>query len=291
MSEYMKVQGGLLRKKNSKWWYGRYQMDGKRKEVNLHVEIRDEPPDADKAHGNIQFEKSKTEAEVALKGLLVEINGSKNAEELAQVVYQARTGKRVKLYEIADLPDLWLSMPRSKPVSDAHKQVSLSWISGFVEYCRGNLPAVTKLDHLMTEHAQQFMAWHDTRGISPRTWNAILGTLRAACRRGGCKAFDDFKQKSCETVHRVPYSPKELKDILDEARKDELLYPLVVTAACTAMRRGDCCNLKWSSIDLKAGFIKVKTSKTGRIADIPMPDMLRDLLKEQVGTESNVSSC
>jgi len=47
---------------------------------------------------------------------------------------------------------------------------------------------------------------------------------------------------------------------------------------CAAMRRGDCCLLSWEDVDLKEGFVTVKTSKTGETVDIPMFPMLRDLL-------------
>jgi len=87
-------------------------------------------------------------------------------------------------------------------------------------------------------------------------------------------------------AHHVPYSPDELQDIFNEARQDALLYPLVVTAACTAMRRGDCCNLKWVSVDLAEGFLSVKTSKTGRSVDIPIADILRKVIASEVGNGS-----
>jgi integrase len=48
---------------------------------------------------------------------------------------------------------------------------------------------------------------------------------------------------------------------------------------CTAMRRGDCCLLKWKDVDLKEGFITVKTAKTGETVDIPMFPMLREELE------------
>jgi integrase len=46
------------------------------------------------------------------------------------------------------------------------------------------------------------------------------------------------------------------------------------------MRRGDCCQLKWESIDLEHGFISVKTSKTGELAEIPLFPLLRAELEK-----------
>ena len=279
MTEVSVVRGRVERRTGSKWWYGVYTVDGQRYAKNLRVEVRGEPPGEAVEYGSVQFEKSKSSAESELRSLLRSINSEKSTEELAQAVHQARTGgRKVKAYNLSDLPKLWKNMPRSKPVSDSHRQISLSWINDFVSYAEEHWPNVTKLDHLSPEHAQRHMRYQEKRGISPRTWNAILGTLKTACHRGKCAAFDDLRQMQSATVHRVPYSPEELKAIFDAARSDPLLYPLVVTAACTAMRRGDCCRLKWEDVDLKEGFITVKTSKTGRNVDIPVSDLLREVI-------------
>ena len=45
------------------------------------------------------------------------------------------------------------------------------------------------------------------------------------------------------------------------------------------MRRGDCCLLQWDDVDLKQGFITVKTAKTGETVDIPVLPMLREELE------------
>ena len=82
-----------------------------------------------------------------------------------------------------------------------------------------------------------------------------------------------------ETVHRKPFSDVELKALLDAARDDEFMYPLIVTAACTGMRRGDVCKLQWSAVDLDSGMLTVKTSKTGVSVAIPIFKPLLAILK------------
>lgn len=287
MSEIGKIKGGLARRKNSKWWYGQYKVDGKRFVKNLHIEVRGVPPADNEEHGSIHFETSKAKAEQALKNLLEDINKGKNAEELAQAVHEARTGgRKVKVYELSDLPRLWDEMPRSKPVSKDHRNINITWLKGFVDYCNEHWPAITKLDHLSSEYAHEYMKWQEDRGISARTWNAILGSMKAACRQGKCEAFEKIRQKPTNTIHRIPFSPEELKLIFEEAETDDFLYPLVITAACTAMRRGDCCKLRWSDVDLKEGFVTVKTSKTGRGVDIPIADKLHQVIAKEKGNGS-----
>lgn len=280
------IRGTLERRKTSKWWYGSYRTDGRRKAVNLHVEVRGTPPGQDEEFGSVQFERSKAEAQATLKSLLSDINGNRTSEELAQAVHEARTGRRVGVYRLTDLPELWASKPRNKAPSKKHAQQCKKILQGFVEWCADNAPTATKLDHISPEQARAFMDSHTDRGVSPRTWNFILGTMKASCRRGGCQAFDEIRQKPLETIHRVPFSPEELADILVEAKKEPLIYPLVVTAACTAMRKGDCCRLQWKAVDLKSGFITVKTSKTGRTVDIPLADLLRTEIEKQRGNKS-----
>jgi integrase len=286
MTDSNVITGTLERRKTSRWWYGAYKAAGKRKAVNLRVEIRGTPPGASEEMGSVQFEKSKSEAESALKTLLAEMNGNRTAEELAQAVHEARTGRRIASHDISDLPGLWDNRPHGKPLSTGHQKRSLARIYDFLAWMGEYFPSIKNLDHLGADHADAFMDWQANRGINPRTWNFILATMKTACRRGNCTAFDDIPQKPLETVHRVPFTPEELQAVLTAAKADDLIYPLVVTAACTAMRKGDCCRLQWKSVDLKNGFITVKTSKTGRTVDIPLADLLRDEIRKQSGNGS-----
>jgi len=280
------IKGGLERRKTSRFWYGRFQVDGKRTVKNLYVEVRGTPPSDTEEHGSVQFERSKAEAEAALKSMLAEINGSKTNEELAQAVHEVRTGRRVDSHELEDLPHLWENKPRSKPVSVGHRKRSIARINDFAEWMREQYPNIKRLNHLSVDHARAFMDWQKKRGINPRTWNFILATMKTACRRGECTAFDDIPQKPLETVHRIPFTPEELQAVLTAAKSDSLIYPLVAAAACTAMRKGDCCRLRWESVDLQSGFVTVKTSKTGRTVDIPLADLLRAEIEKQSGNGS-----
>lgn len=85
--------------------------------------------------------------------------------------------------------------------------------------------------------------------------------------------------KASETVNREPFSVEELKAITDDCAGDDFIRPIIVTGMCTAMRRGDCCLLKWSDVDLQAGFLSVKTAKTGERVDIPIFPMLAEELR------------
>ena len=128
--------------------------------------------------------------------------------------------------------------------------------------------------------ARAFLDVQESRGISGRTWNSKLILLRSAFNRLarqagiGANPFDGIPTQDENTVHRKPFTEKELNKIVAVA--DDFIRPIMITGICTAMRRSDCCLLKWEDVDLKQGFVVVKTSETGETAEIPLFPMLSD---------------
>jgi len=80
--------------------------------------------------------------------------------------------------------------------------------------------------------------------------------------------------RETETIFRKPFSPHELMAIISAVQMDDFIRPVIITGVFTAMRRGDCCLLKWTDVDLDAQFISVKTSKTGQQVSIPIFPLL-----------------
>src|SRR5262245_62580404 len=101
---------------------------------------------------------------------------------------------------------------------------------------------------------------------------------------GSINPLSGIPTRETETIFRKPFTPEELKAILDAAKDDEFLRPILVTGMCTAMRRGDCCLLDWKDVDLERGFITVKTAKTGQTVAIPIFPLLHDELSNRGGT-------
>jgi integrase len=107
----------------------------------------------------------------------------------------------------------------------------------------------------------------------------------------GSNPFHGLVTKATETVNREPFTVEELKAILEACADNDFTRPLIVTGMCTALRRGDCCQLKWKDVDHKEGFITVKTAKTGETVDIPMFPMLRDELAKARATTGKSPFC
>jgi excisionase family DNA binding protein len=67
-------------------------------------------------------------------------------------------------------------------------------------------------------------------------------------------------------------SAEEEKKLLEVS--SEHLRPIIITALCTGMRRGEILSLRWSQVDLSRRTIRADKTKSGRIRIIPINDTL-----------------
>lgn len=79
----------------------------------------------------------------------------------------------------------------------------------------------------------------------------------------------------------VPLTRNQLRAILDAARHDALLHPLLTAAAYTGLRLGDICNLKWAAVDLAAGLVTVPATITHQCVKLPILPPLRSIFENQ----------
>ncbi|MFH1619705.1 MAG: tyrosine-type recombinase/integrase [bacterium] len=70
----------------------------------------------------------------------------------------------------------------------------------------------------------------------------------------------------------------ELKRLL--AACDPRIYPVVVCAITTGMRRGEILNLRWDDLNLAVGIIYIRESKSGKPREIPIIRQLHNVLVE-----------
>ena len=277
---------GLTLRKESKWWYGRYYIDGKQIVKRLDVKVTGTRPMKLAELGDAAFERSRIRAEVAFDGLMGSINTNKSEEQLAQAVYEARAGRALQRWKINEMSQIWMEKPRRRPPSFEHQQQVVAKLVRVSEFINKNYPKLTRVDQLRYEHIKAFLDDLEKSGIAAETWNKYLTVIKSVLKRAGVPAAADIIARDADTVFREPFSIDELHVILEAAKKDTLIYNLSVTAATTAMRRKDCCFLRWESVDFDEGFITVKTSKTGVEVDIPMADLLIGVLRAQENNNS-----
>ncbi len=120
-------------------------------------------------------------------------------------------------------------------------------------------------------------------------WNDTLKLLRATCKyllpAGSINPFSGVPTRETETIFRKSFTPEELKAIVDAARDDDFTRPILITGICTAMRRGDCCLLKWAVDVVLKHYYQPGREEFRRALQSAMPKLLTNgtqTLKEQI---------
>lgn len=294
----------LEMKATSRWWYARFLVNGKLrrfplmetrggKEQRLEIKGRRPPSLKHPEQGSdAVFLESYHRARAVHDRALEDTLSRKSVEDLTQRIIEAKTGTRLDFVKVEAVPDAWAAIPRKRPPSKQYVETAKKKLQRFADFMREHYPETEDLAAVRADHVRAFLDKESGREIAPRTWNIALTLLKtvfvklepnADAFRGYLKNAT-FRQE--DTVHREPFKEDELDAIIEAARTDDVLRGPLVTALCTAMRRGDCCCLKWASVDLAAGFIEVRTSKTGETAEIPILPMLRDELTRTPKTGS-----
>lgn len=276
-------------------WYGRFRLDGKIRETPL-CRWKGKPPASEKAYdeGDQAFEKSRTVAEKMLEEFIEGRRSEADKTAMVERIYRAKYEKRgprekrrqtIGSAKIADLYQIWKDRPRNKRPSSGRDAVARNIFDRFADYMKRTAPRTTETGALRKEHIDGYLAEVEAEGVSARTWNGHLQMLRGAILRADpfAEINRHLKEKPAKpeaTAHRTPFTADELERVFAAAaERDPLIHGLIVTAACTALRRGDVAKLRWSSVDLKAGYVTVKTSKTGEDVEIPIFPPLRTVLE------------
>lgn len=282
----------LEMKKTSKWWYARIQANGKSKQFNLGVEIKGRRPNRISQIGDRLFEQTRALAEKKHVELKNELLSQRHSEEYIQQLHEVRTGSRIISIPIQSLPSEWEIAPRRKKGSPRYIKESKSKLMKFSNFMESQYPDITVLSDVTADMAEVYMRHVTKTGISARTWNATLILLRSAFKALTNKAkivknpFYGIPTREEKTIHRKPYSEKELKAIIDVLNIHTFIRPVIMTGICTAMRQGDCCLLMWEDVDLDNKFITVKTSKTGEKVEIPMFPILEEEILKHINNRS-----
>lgn len=107
--------------------------------------------------------------------------------------------------------------------------------------------------------------------------NILSGVFRYAIQEGYALS-NPVSKVPCPAVDnkRVRYLSDDERDKLFEVCKMSAwprLYPLILLATCTGMRKSEMLNLKWRDVDFEQGLEFLATTKNGepRITPIPTP--------------------
>lgn len=276
-------------------WYGDTLIDGKRVVINLDVPVRGTPPASGSLRhtGDNLFEASRRDAESKFARYLEDARHKGRADHLTERLIESKTGRPVEYARLDALPALWRNLGRETPACERHLAGCDIRFKRFAAFMRDANPAAVYLYEVTPADAAAFVANIQAQ-LARSTVRSTVKLMNKAFARflpvGGANPFASFVGRRSsdegETVHRKPFTPEELKVLLDAAREDAFMYPLIMAAACTGMRRGDVCALRWSAVDLKAGMLAVKTSKTEAEVEIPIFGPLLSVLLERKGNRS-----
>ena len=218
---------------------------------------------------------------------------------MTERLIQSKTGRAVEYSTVADLPQCWRNLGRDSKVGEDYLKGCDTVFNRFAAFMKTrNRAAVIYLYEVTPEDAAAFVSSIQTttkerKAFSRKTVRDTVKLLNKSFERflpvGAGNPFSGFVGRrssgESETIHRKPFTREELKALLSAAAGDEFMLPLITTAACTGMRRGDVCGLKWRDVDLDGGMLAVKTSKTGATVEIPIFNQLRDVLEMQKGNK------
>lgn len=165
------------------------------------------------------------------------------------------------------------------------------------------VPALGKLKlvKLTPMHVQQFVGAQLAAGIGPTAVQQALVTLRLALKqavlwgmlaRNVATVVEGVRIRSPEPE---PFTADEQGAILDAARGDRL-YLMVVLAYATGLRQSEVLGVRWSDLDLDAGWLRVRQQmgRDGRFKDlkteaarraVPLPGTVVALLRAHRGRQ------
>ncbi len=124
---------------------------------------------------------------------------------------------------------------------------------------------------------------------SPSTANRYLATLGHAYSYA-VREWEWVDRSPVQKVARLSepagrarfLSESEIATLLKACKlsKSEYLYPIVVLALSTGMRKNEILNLRWEDIDLKRGMIAIVDSKNGERRAVPLKSSAHIVMSE-----------
>ena len=270
-------------------WYGRYTENGRRVSVAL-CGIEGKPPASLSISdmGDDEYEASRKKAEGLLAGHQKDASIKGKADHLTERLIEAKTGRKWIETPIDDLPSYTQTM-KGKRSKDWQKwQVDV--IRHFAEWAKERgLRSVLEITPEFAEAYIEKLGEPDETGRTrtPKTirhmksiFSLVFGRVLPTGVENPFKNVRVETPDGGETEHRKPLNAQEVGKLLKEAKADPFVFPLIVTALSTGLRRGDVCCLKWSGVNLKSGTLTVKTAKTGAAVTLPIMETLRGVLDE-----------
>lgn len=271
----------LKRGRHGEWrrkWYGQYKEGGKWREIPLTTPMAGRIPCSLKDRGDEEFERSRLLAEHEFRAFEEERRTKGAAEHLTAKLIQSKTGHGVEYIRLADMEAEWRKLRPHRRSESQESNIS-AW---FRLFCRSVNRA-----YLYEVTAEDVAAFHEelcgryAKSTTLRITRFLKGVFALLLPLGVTNPWSmlDMRGTAGEVIHRRPLGNEEIRKLLDEARRDPMLYGITVTALCTGLRIGDVVNLSWDEVDMREGIISLTTRKTVASVHIPIFGLLRPVLE------------
>ncbi|MBL7016588.1 MAG: hypothetical protein ISR84_03425, partial [Kiritimatiellales bacterium] len=227
--EIQKRKDGMLK---SKWWYGRFAVNGTRKVVNLGVEIKGRVPATLREIGDPRFERSRAQAQVKLDELIREARSHKAAEKHLQDLYELKAGEALHNEPLTSLERIWDDLPTKKTRSERWIITQHNALKAFQGFITQQYPQVETMPQVNRSIALAWMRSLDEKGFGAETYNHKLILLRSVFNPSENTGvlrnpFDGIPPKRKMTVHREPFTEEELEEVIKHC--DDLFRPIFIT--------------------------------------------------------------
>lgn len=291
-----KVSGKVYQSGKKKFYYLRYQMDGKDNRVRL----------MDTAGKPIT---SKEDAQAAANRILAHIHESDRTEQLRKLKNDIQDAEESAV--IAELNmrnaaasidkgwELFMSCPKRPKSCRMIKIAKYStaanyhaYYERFRKWIAEACPAVHLLSEVSNNIAVEFMETVRATGATG-TYNKYLQflkcfykTLLEAGKIASVNPFGEIEREDMTYHSKKELSREQIYSLIQSA--DGELRVLLALGYFCGFRLGDCCTLKWNEIDLERGIIERIPRKTARtvkdpaqsVVKVGIPRSLLDMLLE-----------
>ncbi|MGA2466209.1 MAG: site-specific integrase [Thermodesulfobacteriota bacterium] len=170
----------------------------------------------------------------------------------------------------------------------AERQRSFRSKRGFIKQLAeafGNVP-LRRFNSMLVE---QYQTERLQKGNKPATVNRLVATLKHMFTKAvEWDMVEDETLKRVRKAKLLEENNRRLRYLSEEecqilvACCNEHLRPIVMTALCTGMRKGEILGLKWESVDLRHGLILLEQTKNGERREIPFRDNMRSTFQNVI---------
>lgn len=170
------------------------------------------------------------------------------------------------LFETTYNLETWIKMYIDEYKTNELKPSTLStYLTFYRKHLKDSDIGKIRLSELSTDDLQKYYNDKLRSGLSAKTVRHIAVIVRESLKQALRLKYIKYNPHDAVVLPKKEIfkgdtlSVEEVKHLMNDAKGEEL-YPLVMTAIFTGMRRGELLGLQWENVDFDAGIIHVEQS-------------------------------